>query len=315
MSATFDVTVHKPWLYTIACVRDRLLYIGETHDRGGLISRLGSHFGYHNSSLRHAASEYGGVRLLKPPFVVVAAELPADEPIVRFDCSSKSVRLLVEALVHHRLGQFATHDQWTVISSTQASSSRENADIVKASESIADGVQSTLKFIEGLSTVSPFHFVSLGWQTDRQLEHEDLGRTLNRIEVMLCQFVLDALRKEFGERWWTEGVPLPTRRACADRQEEEGQELPKEAYLMLIDLRKIVESNWPIFQHRMQQLSEKSGKQRATAWIGELNELRKYWAHPIKQIYADPVSSELQQRVRMISIELHSIVREDHLPA
>ena len=311
--AAHDVTVQTPWLYVIACVRDRLLYIGETHDRGGLISRLGTHFGYHNSSLRNAANQHGGVRALKSPFVVVAAQLPADEPTVRFDCSSKGVRLVVEAVVHNRLALFATKNEWTIVSSSQSSTVRQNAHVIEAGESIASCVQSTLAFVEGLTSTSPFHFVTLGWHRDSEQDSEDLGRILNRIEVTLCRYVLRALKQTYGSRWWVDGVPMAIRVDCSKRQEEEARdgELPKEAYLMLIDLRKIIEGNWTIFEPAMQRLSGKSGKARATDWIREINDLRKYWAHPIKQIYANALSSELEQRIRTMSLELHSLVTVD----
>ena len=308
-SATHDVTVQIPWLYTIACVRDRIIYIGETHDRSGLISRLGSHFGYYNSSLRQAANKRGGVRSLKSPFIVVAAQLPTDEPAVRFDSSSKPVRLLVEAIVHNRLARFAATNEWTVISSTSSSTVQENGDMIAAGESIADCVQSTLRFVQGLTPTSPFHFVTLTWRTDDDLEYEDLGRVLNRIEVTLCRYVLRVLQDEHASRWWVGGVPQTTRVACAERQEQEAHlvELPKHAYLMLIDLRKIVVANWPLFQDAMQRLSGKSGRDRSTDWIRELNEVRKYWAHPIKQIYSGPMSADLQKRIRTLSIELHAL--------
>lgn len=310
-----DLTVHVPWLYIIACVQDRLLYVGETFDRAGLVGRLSTHFGYHNSSLRQTASEFGGVRSLKPPFVVIAAELPTDEPMVRFDCSSKGVRLLVEAVAHNRLARFATERGWTIISSAQSSIVRENADIVEACNSISVCVQSTLEFVEGLTKVSPFHFVTLGWRRDASQDDHDLGRMLNRIEITLCRYVLRALKDHFGERWWPEGVPVNTRQACAQKQEEEAGvvDLPKEAYLTLIDLRKVIEKNWFLFGEMMQRLSGRSGRERATEWIREVNDLRKHWAHPIKQIYSKPVGVETQQFVRLISLELHSLVSTNQL--
>ena len=312
-SGTHDVTVQIPWLYVIACTQDRLLYVGETHDRGGLISRLGNHFGYHNSSLRHSANLHGGVRLLKSPFVVVAAQLPTDDPTVLFDCSSKNVRLVVEAVVHNRLAPFATKYEWTIISSSQSSTVRQNAHVVKAGESIAECVQSTLEFVEGLTSTSPFHFVTLGWRRDGEQDSEDLGRILNRVEVTLCRYVLRVLEQTYGSRWWVDGIPTAIRVDCSRRQEEEARdaELPKHAYLMLIDLRKIIEANWSVFEAAMQRLSGKSGRTRATDWIREINDLRKYWAHPIKQIYANALSSEVEQRIRTLSLELHALVNAD----
>ena len=307
-SASYDVTSQTPWLYTIACVRDRLIYIGETFDRGGLVSRLSSHFGIHSSTLRRVANEYGAVRNLRSPFCVVAAQLPIDEPSIRFDCSSKGVRLLVESIVHDRLARFATQNDWTIISSTQSSMVRQSPDLVDASESISDCVQATLRFVEGLTPASPFHFVTLGWRLDDDLDY-DIGRILNRIEVTLCRYVIDRLRAKFGSRWWVEGVPLRTRKGCAERHEEEARdiELPKEAYLMLIDLQSMIKANWKLFEKDMQGLSGKSGKDRSTAWIKELNDVRRYWAHPIKQIFTEPMSPDTERYIRNLLIQVRTL--------
>ncbi|HEV7345008.1 MAG TPA: hypothetical protein VGN60_05170 [Devosia sp.] len=96
-----DLTAKKPWLYLIAEFSHGILYIGETHDRGGLLTRLGSHFGPEpESSLRRNARVIAGVGRLAPPYSIFAGKLPADEANTAFSGESKQARRLVEALAH-----------------------------------------------------------------------------------------------------------------------------------------------------------------------------------------------------------------------
>lgn len=100
-----DLTAQAPWLYIIACMKPRLLYVGETYDSGGLIVRLGSHFGpFTGSTLRQSAAKHMG-SIVTPPFIVVAAYLPTDDPAVQFDASAKNVRLTCETLVHTHIAR------------------------------------------------------------------------------------------------------------------------------------------------------------------------------------------------------------------
>ncbi len=85
------------------------------------------------------------------------------------------------------------------------------------------------------------------------------------------------------EEWWANGVPLEIRQECAKRQEEEShRKLQKEAYLDLIDLKKIIYRNWRFFQSYFVAIGEKRGKDGALGWIDKLNEIRRFLAHPLK---------------------------------
>ena len=303
-----DLTAHAPWLYIIACMKPRLLYIGETYDSGGLIVRLGSHFGpFTGSTLRQSAAKYVG-STVTPPFIVVAAYLPTDDPEVQFDASSKNVRLACEALVHTHIARIVLKKEaWTIISSSQITKLAENTDIEMACESIANCFDTTLDFLSDLTTASPFHLVTLGRRREI-LGDADIGELLNQIEVMLYDWLLHELKEKFGERWWVEGVPVASRKQCATRSEEEGRGHPSEAYLTFIDLRDIIRSNWDIFGPTIEKIAEERGhgKDRATKWLVELNEMRKIWAHPIKQRFQSlPADSQTllqsyRQKLRLL---------------
>jgi hypothetical protein len=113
---------------------------------------------------------------------------------------------------------------------------------------------------------------------------------LESIEVRLSDWVIALLKKEYGQDWWTDGIPTSVRVQCAERQEEEGtrRRVPPEAYLTLIDLRTIIQRNWSLYKDTMEAVCGSAGKERATQWLVDVNELRKLWAHPLKQRHLPP---------------------------
>ena len=282
---TVDLTAPIPWLYIIAGLKSKVVYIGETHDQGGLVVRLGSHFGpYPRSDFRQAAARTVGIHNLKGPFVVVAAQLPVDDPDVRFNGDSRKERRLCETLVHEHVGRRVARSKkgWTVISTAQSSGSGENDDITYAAESISACFFAALEFLEELTPPSPFHLVTLSGNVN-VLTDVDAGTLLNQIEMLLFEWLLDCLKRKYGDGWWSSGVPRETRVRCASLAEEENKGLPSEAYLTFIDLRRVVQNNWEIFGSALEKVTKERGKDRATAWLVELNEARKSWAHPIRQ--------------------------------
>ena len=291
-----DLTAQLPWLYIIACPSSKIVYVGETCARGGLLVRLSSHFGVHeHSSLRSAAAKVAGVEPLKSPFIVVAAALPTEDTEVNFDGSSGHVRRLCEGLLHINMANFiAARRAWTVVSSSQASTKGENSDMVDTCNAISASFASIMDFLDGLASLSPFHLVTLG-RVGTVFHDTEVGLVLNQIEVILYEWILDGLNKRYGPDWWTKGVPVNLRKQCVVRAEEEGKGISPEAYFTFIDLRVIVQSNWDIFGPSIEKISRETGKQRSTEWLVELNEARNIWAHPIKQRFV-PISPERRSR-------------------
>lgn len=106
-----------------------------------------------------------------------------------------------------------------------------------------------------------------------------------RIEINLADFVFGVLKRS-SQEWWTELVPLTIRQKCAQRQEEERNRLPKEAYFDLIDLKTVMHKNWSLFEPFFQAASSTEstgGKDKSLAWLDKLNELRRLVGHPLKK--------------------------------
>ena len=310
-SQTVDLLEHAPWVYVIACMRHRLVYIGETYDKGGLIVRLSTQFGpRRNSTLRQRAASVSGVAVLRAPFIIVAARLPVDMANVRVDASSTGVRRLIEALVHERLARFVARRRgWTIVSNTQPTSVSENSHTSDSCDSLVTSFESALQFLENLSDTAPIHLVTLSMLAGVKDTEIDTGELMNKIEVMLFEWLSRELKVKYGaESWWADGVPLSSRKQCAARREEEGATAPVEAYLNLVDLRDVAKNNWDTFGPGMERMSGAQGKDRATQWIVDLNEIRKLWAHPIKQQFR-PISNDDRKKVRNVAEKLSAVAR------
>jgi len=291
-----DLTIQLPWVYIIVALEEKLIYIGETYDESGLIVRLSSHFGRPiNSSLRQAALKHLGIIHLKAPFLVVAAKLPYGEDEVSLSATSKKIRLLYEAVLHQFIiEKFAAPSGWTLISSFNSTGESEPKEIKIACDSIYNCFLSAVSFIEPLSSHSPFHLILLDTKKKDKEETQNVGMLIERTELCLFSWVIDLLKQEYSDDWWVRGIPLPIRKQCQNRKEEEGiSKIPAEAYLTLIDFRDIAKNNWKLCASTMESISGQQGKDKSTSWIVQLNETRKLWAHPIKQKYFPIKTSDI----------------------
>ena len=69
-----NLTSKLPWLYLIASIGSRVIYIGETNNENGLVSRLSQHFGpFSNSTFKQSAEEVASIRTLRSPYLIIAA--------------------------------------------------------------------------------------------------------------------------------------------------------------------------------------------------------------------------------------------------
>lgn len=305
-AATIDLASKLPWLYTIVSVGSRVIYIGETHAEEGLVGRLSQHFGrFTVSTLKQRAEEVASIRVLRPPFLVVAARLPLEDDAA-FDGSAKQVRLLCEAFLHQLVAlQFLpANPDWTIVSTPTGSAITSTHEMEEACQSIYKCFSSIYQFLGPLSGAAPFQLVILEEVKAQPIPtEEDLGRLIEDIEMSLYKWMLERLQREYGDRWWLEGISVATRKKCVEIREDEAKDLPPEAYMTLIDLIDVAKKNWPLFEGVFEQISGSRGKDRGTQWIGELNESRKIWAHPIKRLFA-PAEPARIMAVRTLSMRI-----------
>ncbi|MBI4203223.1 MAG: hypothetical protein HY532_08955 [Chloroflexi bacterium] len=107
---------------------------------------------------------------------------------------------------------------------------------------------------------------------------------LARIETKLHTFIIDGLWEKFGEdekEWWARHVPLPTRKECSERREQDPKRLPLHRYMDLIDLKSVIEKNWDLFQSKFP--SEYGDNRKLLLQdFDRLNQLRNEVMHPLR---------------------------------
>lgn len=105
---------------------------------------------------------------------------------------------------------------------------------------------------------------------------------VDRIEIRLQKTILEELRREFtadAEQWWYAGIPVEVRKPATSRLEDDGGKRPKEGYLDLIDYRPIITKNWSLLGDMLGYAPGGNGKEKRTAWLTEINEIRRIVSH------------------------------------
>ncbi|MCO7199596.1 hypothetical protein [Pseudoalteromonas sp. OANN1] len=298
----------RSWVYVIFCYKHSLIYIGESFDSEGILRRLGSHFGpLKSSTLKSRAYELSKVQKIEPPYLVVACDITSKD-CDSYDTSSKKTRLKIEADLHELFASLfiSEHPGWNIISSATYSDMNATDGINAVVKSVYHEGVSAFKHYQHLSKVSPWNLVVLG-RPNQNKKLEKLWDVIERIEVTLFEHLIDTLKKEGGDSWWSDMVPQNIRSNCVVRREEEkGHEtMPPEAYLDLVSMRDIIKKNWLLFSSIMEKVSLEGGKDKATSWIIEINEVRKVLAHPLKAKFKS-VSGDKEESIRRYLKSLES---------
>jgi len=123
---------------------------------------------------------------------------------------------------------------------------------------------------------------------DKFLEEEKAETNLNakklvdEIERTLQEVVVEELKRELGtenNRWWIEGIPRPIRTEATTRWEDDDHRRGEVwHYFDLIDYKKIVKNNWPIFEQIL-GYPVRGGMEKRTQWIADVNDIRNAVAH------------------------------------
>jgi hypothetical protein len=79
---------------------------------------------------------------------------------------------------------------------------------------------------------------------------------------------------------------LEIRKKCAERREEEDGQFPVHAYLDLIDLKKIMEKHFALFDAAFREVGRTGGR-KELEWLETLNKLRRFVGHPLKVFVTD----------------------------
>lgn len=309
-----SITEKLPWLYIIALLNEKSLYVGETFDEAGIMGRLSSHFGRtFNSTLKQCAAKNAGIRNIGTPYLVVVARLPFNDDTAPFNGESKKVRKACESYLHEIImTDFILPNNWTLISSSSSSIEITEEMKCSCSEILKNFIASYI-FLENLSSkILPLNLVLLDRIIEQEPNTPNIGDIIEDIELQLFDWMIESLQQEYGEKWWTKGVKDTIRVKCATTQEHEGEDdsIPKWGYLTLIDIKAIIEGNWNLFSAVMEEVSHSQGKAKATSWITYINEKRKLWAHPLKQRFISIDPSDIS-KIKEFQSRLRSAIAND----
>ena len=127
-----------------------------------------------------------------------------------------------------------------------------------------------------------------GLKEDLELQkaktNEQAYAIIQRIEKQLKKIVIDTLRAEFdGDNWWYDGIPQGIRTKAVERMEEEKGKGERADYLDILDFRRIISENWPLFHDVLAYGA--GNKDKKTKWIERLNSMRRVVMHPAKAQY------------------------------
>lgn len=134
--------------------------------------------------------------------------------------------------------------------------------------------------------------------TDKLVVEEAPEDTASRhwrlIEINLHKCVHDTLQEVYGtenDAWWVKGVPSQIRAECAHRRELSPVRGDVFNYVYLLDLKKILDKNWGIFQPHFSKIKDTTdSKSKFLSLIEKLNSIRNRVAHPTyESIYEEDV--------------------------
>lgn len=115
---------------------------------------------------------------------------------------------------------------------------------------------------------------------------EQVFALISRIETSLARVTDIALRKKAGGKWFRITVPQELQIKCAGRAAGENSNFPVEAYLDLIDFKKIWKANWDQFAPLLAHVKPPLTKAEFLKDIQAANDIRKPAMHATKRVLA-----------------------------
>ena len=141
-----------------------------------------------------------------------------------------------------------------------------------ASGEIHPGLAANRRFARNLI----LWMVKVGEQANNVIDY--VTQLIHSVEVSLWDVVKAVLTKEYGDKWWSSGLPLDVRKKAATLAEEGGT--PKESCLHFVDLKIVVEKQWRCFEKILGPASNQ--KRETLERLQRLNDLRNRISHPMR---------------------------------
>jgi hypothetical protein len=130
----------------------------------------------------------------------------------------------------------------------------------------------------------------------------DMYEDLRCIEMSLHATVRDTLVQRFGDDefgWWRQGVPETIRKTCQVRREEDAEPASSPfCYTDLLDLGRIIEVHWTLFEARLPD-RYRPNRKMLFAELRRLNSIRRDVMHPVRGNTPSEDDFEFTRRLKM----------------
>lgn len=149
--------------------------------------------------------------------------------------------------------------------------------------------------------VSPDDFKVLRRYGDAAHALGDMYEDLRCIEMTVHTMVRDVLVRTFGRSesgWWRQGVPEAIRRSSQVRREEDAEPADSPfCYTDLLDLGRIIEANWSVFQLGLPE-RYRSNRKLLLDDLRRLNSIRRNVMHPVRGCVPSEDDFDFARRLR-----------------
>jgi hypothetical protein len=120
----------------------------------------------------------------------------------------------------------------------------------------------------------------LRWATGKLGTKPTAKDYLDQIEISLYDTINSVLSRK-SKTWDIDCVPDKVMEKCQSKMTGERGSKPQ-AYFDLVDLKKTIAHNWPMFEPHFIGVGWAGGKSKALDWLDRVIEIRKLSAHPVK---------------------------------
>lgn len=146
------------------------------------------------------------------------------------------------------------------------------------------------------------------WIKEHTGKYTELAWTLGsrNIEPLIHDFIIDTLKKEFGERtWWNAGIPINIQKDCANARIENRSSEPDWHFLTTIQHREIIEKHWGLFSSAFTPPgSENASKEKKLTWFVRFNTIRQRYSHPQRDIVTEEEYEFLEEQYQWLQDKL-----------
>lgn len=124
------------------------------------------------------------------------------------------------------------------------------------------------------------------WIKESTGQYNDKAHHLghHKIEPFLHKFICDALIQQFGEKWWSQGIPKKIQKDCSLIRIDQGSIEHESSYLTTINYGEIIKENWSFLGEALTEPGlNNASKEKRIGWLIKFNLIRQKYSHPQRE--------------------------------